>query len=230
MIADHCAQAFEAIRAQHKPQFQRAKLPPKRHAPFAVVHDLVETQRVQILGLRGQRAREAGRIADEMHAAMRLRAQPFVRVDDDRVRQLCARPEMAQFRTDHRRTRPCGVDVQIKIMRARNGREFGDWISRANTSCAYIGDDASGHVARFDIGLDQRVERFRIGAAQRAFDRDAHEIVLADAGEPDGSIDRRMRFGRAIDPQTRRARKASRVAFKIERAFAHHEHGGECCG
>ena len=39
MVADHGAQAFEAVGAQQEPELQRAELAPERNAPFAVVDD-----------------------------------------------------------------------------------------------------------------------------------------------------------------------------------------------
>ncbi len=61
--------------------------------------------------------------------------------------------------------------------------------------CADIGDDAGGLVAGGDVVADELAQSLRIGAAQRAFDRNAHQIVGADAGKPDRAINGAVRFG-----------------------------------
>lgn len=84
--------------------------------------------------------------------------------------------------------------MQIKIVLARDGGELGNWIGGADAGGADIGDDARWLKTGGNVVRDQLAQGVRIGAAIRAFDRDAHQIVAADAGEPDGAIDRGVRF------------------------------------
>ena len=184
---------FEAVRAQQEPQFQRAEAPAERHRPFGIVDDAVAAVRLQEFRLDGQRPHEAFRVAHELDRAVELRAQPFVRIEDDRIRLLDAGPVVPEFRADHRRAGPGGIDMHDRARAAWRPRR-----QRATSSvpptlvpptlAMMPAGSRPAALSRDDRGLECR----RVHAAQRARAGQLDQIVLADAGHPDRPVDRRM--------------------------------------
>ena len=142
MVADHLAQPLQPMRPEQEPQFQRPEPPAERHRPFRIVDDAVAAVGLQEFRLDRQRAHQVFGLADEMHGAVELRAQPFVRIEDDRIRFLDARPEMPELRADHRRAGPGRVDMQVEPVLCGDGADGGDVVGAADAGAADAGDDA----------------------------------------------------------------------------------------
>src|SRR5262245_10420064 len=120
MISDHVAQVLQPVSAQHEPDLQRAETAAERHAPFRVVDDAVAAMRLEEFRANGQRLNKTIGIAQEMSGTIEIDAEPFVRIEDDGIGILDAAPEMPELRTDHRRSRPGRVDVNIQAVATRD--------------------------------------------------------------------------------------------------------------
>ncbi len=227
MVADHRAQALEAVVAHQEPEFQRAEAPAERHGPFGIVDDAVMAVSLQVFRLDGEGAHLVLGAFDELHRAVEIRPQPFVRVEDDGIGRLDAIPERAEFRADHRRTGPCRVHMQVKPMRLRDFGDRADRVAGADGGAAGAGDDAGRDMAGRKVRLDRGVERLRVHAVERPLRRDAHEVRLADARYPDRPVDGGVDLFRGIDAHGLVRGQPLAVALPGKRLFAHHQHGGE---
>src|SRR5690606_19206 len=196
VIADHGAQALQPVGAQQEPDLQGAKPPTEGYRPLGVVDDPVAAVCGQIFGLYRQRSHQILWCPDEVRRAVELRAEPFVRVEDDRVGLLDACPVVPEFRTDHRRTGPCGIDVEIEPVALRDFRHRSYLVGAAHAGAADRSDDARRHVAVADIAGNRGFEVLHVHRAQMAGDGNANEIGGTDARDPDGAVDR-TEIGRA---------------------------------
>src|SRR5207237_1077685 len=132
------------MRAQQEPEFQRPETAAERHRPLGIVDYAVMAVRLQEFGSDRQRAHKVFRLTNELDRAIELRAQPFVRVEDNRIGTLDTRPEMPVFPADHCRSCPSCVDMQIKPMPLRYSGNGGDVVGAAGAGAADAGDDAGG--------------------------------------------------------------------------------------
>src|SRR5215207_9092772 len=85
VITDHRPQALQPVRAEKKPELEGAEASAEGHRPLRIVDDAIPPVRLQIFRTNGKRADEAVGIADEVRRAVELRAEPFVRVEDNRI-------------------------------------------------------------------------------------------------------------------------------------------------
>ena len=97
--------------------FKRAEPPAERQSPIAIILDLTISGGLQVTRIRGHHAHEMLGIAHEINRTVEDRAEPFVRVDDQRVGALDALPHPAALRQDHRRAGHGRIDVQPDAVR-----------------------------------------------------------------------------------------------------------------
>ena len=139
---DHGAQPFQTVSAQEEPDLEGPKPAPERHGPFRVVDDPVATVRLQKLRPDRERANQIVGLTHEMGRAVELRAQPFVGVENNRVRRFDPCPEVAELRADHRRARPGRIHMNVQAMLARHGADRRYIIGATNAGAADAGNDA----------------------------------------------------------------------------------------
>src|SRR6266849_10781513 len=119
MISDHISQSLQPISSQQKPDFKRAETPAERYAPFRVIDDPVMAMRLEKFGMNSKRSHQAFGIAQKMSGAVKIYAEPFVRIEHNGMGILNAGPKIPELRTNHRRPCPCGIDVNVKIVTVR---------------------------------------------------------------------------------------------------------------
>ncbi len=105
-------------------------------------------------------------VTDEVHRAIERSAQPFVRIDDQRIRAVDAAPQVPALGQDHRRTRPGphphATRVHVFAPTARSRYR----VDRGGRGRAHRCDDRAGLAPRRQIRGDSR--RQRIGAHRMA--------------------------------------------------------------
>src|SRR5262245_39687616 len=116
MVAYHGAQSLEPVSPQQEPELKCTEAPTERNRPFAIVDEAFATMGLEKFGLYGQRADQRIGIAHEMGRAVELGAEPFVRIEHQAVDRLDPTPQGSEFRADHGRPGPGGVDVNIKAV------------------------------------------------------------------------------------------------------------------
>ena len=230
MVADHRPQAFEAVIAQQEPELQRAEAAAERHRPFRIVDDAVMAMGAQIFGLDRQRADQRFRLAHELDGAIELRAEPFMRIEDDGIGAFDALPQVTEFRADHRRARPGGIDMHIEPMCMRHFNNGGDIIAGADAGAADAGDDAGRQQPGRAIALDCGGKRLRVHGLAGPPRGNAHQIFLTDAGNPDGAVDRGVNLIGGVDADRLVSGKPARIALPVQRSLAHDQNGGKGCG
>ena len=134
---------------------------------------------------------------------------------------------MPEFRADHCRAGPCGIDMDVEPVFARDRHDRRQIVHRTDSGAADTGDNAGRLVTGGYIFTDGGVERRGVHAAVFAGHRNAAEVVFTDPGDPDGAVDGCMDFARAIDAQRFLAGEAGFVAVPGKRLFTHGQHGGE---
>ena len=82
--------------------------------------------------------------------------------------------------------------MQVEIVAVGNLADRRNRVAGADRGAAGAGDDAGRQQAGSPVGDDRRFECCRVHAVQRPACRDTHEIGLADAGDPDRPVNRRV--------------------------------------
>src|SRR3954463_14885741 len=200
VITDHLAQSLQPVGAQQEPDLQRAETTAERHAPFGVVDDAVMSMRLEKLGMNGKRPHQAVGVTQKVSGAVEVRAEPFVRIENNGIRLLDACPEMPEFRTDHRRSRPGRVDMNIEAMTSGHLANGRDIVRASDAGAADACHDAGRQQPGFAVRNDGYLQRRRIETAPFTADRYSHQIVLTDAGDPDRAVDRGVDLSGAVDP------------------------------
>ena len=165
-----------------------------------------------------------------MGGTIELGTKPFVRVEDHGIDAVDAFPELAVLGDDHRRACPGRIKMHIEAEVFRDRDDRSNIIRRANAGATGAGDDAGWPETCRKIGFDGRTQRVRIHGAMWAQNGDTHQIVLADAGDPDGPVDGGVDLVGGIDPKARLSAEAGLVAIPRKGALAHGQDGGESCG
>src|SRR5690606_20272695 len=148
---DHLAQAIEPVCAQKEPQFERAKAPAQRHRPFGIVYHSVPAVRLQVFRLYRKGAHQIVWLAKKVRRAVKLRAEPFMRIEYDGIGVFNAGPEVPEIRADHRRPRPGSVNMEIQPVPPCNRADGSHIIRTAGAGTANGGDDASRNVSSLAI-------------------------------------------------------------------------------
>jgi len=109
-----------------------------------------------------------------------------VRIENDGIGVLDAGPEMPEFRTDNRRSRPRGIDMNVEIMAARDRANRGDIVvppTLVPPTLATIPAGSNPACPSATMAASSAAASSR--AIRRS--RHSHKIVVTDARNPDGA-------------------------------------------
>ena len=203
IAAEPRLQSRDALLADEEPELERAEAAAQRQAPVAEVLDHAIGGGLQIARVRRHHAHQMLRVAHVIHGAVERRAQPLVRIDDDRVGAFDAVPHPAALGQDHRRSRHRRIDVEPHAMSRGDRADRRQRIDGRRGRGAGRGDDRAGPKASSPIGGDCRFERLRAHRVVRVV-RDAPDVLAAETREQRRFVDRAVTVRRRIDDQRRR--------------------------
>ncbi len=227
-----CLQRLYPLAAQHEPQLQRAEPAAQRDTPVTQVLDLAIHRRLQVAGVGAHDPDQVLRVAHVVDRAIEGHAQPFVRVDHQRIGQLDAVPHPAAFRQDHRRAGHGRVHVQPQAMGLGDLADRPQRVEGRGGGSAGGRDHGAGLVAGGQVLLDRRLQCFR--AQGMAFvGRDQADVVAAETGQQCGLVHRAVGMGADIDDQRpglglQAAAYQCVVAGAFPRADQRHQCAGGC--
>ena len=92
-----------------------------------------------------------------MRRAVKLGAQPFVRIENNAVGLFNTAPQRLKFGTNHGRPCPCRIDMNIKIVPFRH-KSRRNIITRANAGPTRTGDHTDRDMARGNICFNRVIE------------------------------------------------------------------------
>ena len=189
--ADALAEILESVGAQQEPELEGAEPPPQGDRPLAVVGDLALAEGLEVVWTDAEGADLRFGVRQELDRAVELRTEPLVGIEGDTVGSLDAVPQLPQLGTDHRRTRPRGVDVDVEIVLSRHFDGLAQSVRGTDRCAPDAQDDPGREEPRRAIHLDRFAERLRI-EGPRTIGRNLDEVLLADPGDADRLVDRRV--------------------------------------
>ena len=213
-------QTLDALGPQQAPEFQRPEAAAERNAPVAIIGDFAIDVGAQVTGVRAHDPDQMLRIAHVIERAVEGGAEPFVRIEHERIGALDALPHRAHLRQNHRRAGHRRVDMQPEAVGAGDVRDRRDRIDRGGRGRAHRRDDRAGLSARGDIVPDRRFERVR-AHGESLVHRDEPQVLAPEAGEERILLDRGMRLrGRIDDERLRNRSEAAAREREIARLLA----------
>ena len=194
------SQRLKTLTAQQRPQFQGAEPPAKRDSPVAQVADLTVHGALEVTGIGPHHPDEVFAVPHVEQGRVEDHAEPFVRVQDDRICSLDTFPERTAFGQDHGTTSHRAIHMHPRPVGSSDRHDRIDGIEGRRSCCASSRHDGAGHPSSIPVRTHRQVQCIRKHRVGRITWHEVH-VLAPEPGQESGLVHRTVALRRRVHNQ-----------------------------